>query len=283
MPKILATDLDGTLFFPKRRLIMIPRKNLEFLREFYDAGNKIVVVSGRNVNFAKKVEKKIGRPITFIGCNFAYVYEEGIIKCEKTFDGQKLLVFLESLIDKFEPISFVGMSKDENCVIRMFKYKLIYKILYPIYNLLQCSYRESYKIENSNFYASVLKNNMYKCMVMFGVSKQKVAYTSIVNKYLNTYDKFCEISWSGKAIELTPTGASKSAGLSWYLKEHGYSEEDLYVVGDSGNDITMFKDFNKNSFCMEHGDPTVKKYAKHIIKNFNDIKEYILNEKGKED
>lgn len=58
MPKILATDLDGTLFYPKRRITMISKRNLKFIRDFVDNGNKLLIVSGRNVKFAKKVEKK---------------------------------------------------------------------------------------------------------------------------------------------------------------------------------------------------------------------------------
>ena len=71
--------------------------------------------------------------------------------------------------------------------------------------------------------------------------------------------------------------SSKSEGIDWYLKEHNCKAEDLYVVGDSGNDISMFKKFYNNSFCMNHSHPTVKKYAKTVIGDFEDLRDYILN------
>ena len=46
-PKVLVTDLDGTLFFPKRHLVMIPKKNVEFLRKWVAAGNRLVLNSSR--------------------------------------------------------------------------------------------------------------------------------------------------------------------------------------------------------------------------------------------
>ena len=58
MIKVIATDLDGTLFYPKKRLRLIPKKNKEFLTRFASNGGKVVVVSSRGFNFASKLEKK---------------------------------------------------------------------------------------------------------------------------------------------------------------------------------------------------------------------------------
>ena len=58
MAKILVTDLDGTLFYPKKRLGLIGKENLSFLREWVDSGNKLVLASGRNYKDAEKNTKK---------------------------------------------------------------------------------------------------------------------------------------------------------------------------------------------------------------------------------
>ena len=47
MGKVIATDLDGTLFYPKRRVRMIKSKSLKFLRRHIDNGGRLVLVSGR--------------------------------------------------------------------------------------------------------------------------------------------------------------------------------------------------------------------------------------------
>ena len=52
MIKLLATDLDGTLFYPKRKFTLMTRKNAKFLKDFYNAGGKVMLVTGRNYNIA---------------------------------------------------------------------------------------------------------------------------------------------------------------------------------------------------------------------------------------
>ena len=48
MNKVLATDLDGTLFYPKGRKRCIPKKNVKFLQDFIDDGN---TGGGSSVNY----------------------------------------------------------------------------------------------------------------------------------------------------------------------------------------------------------------------------------------
>ena len=53
-------------------------------------------------------------------------------------------------------------------------------------------------------------------------------------------------------------------------------DSEIYVVGDSGNDISLFKAYPKNSFCMGHAPDAVKKYAKYTIEKFEDLSRYIF-------
>ena len=61
-----------------------------------------------------------------------------------------------------------------------------------------------------------------------------------------------------------------------YLK---INHDDIFVVGDSGNDISMFKEYQENSFCMSHAPLSVSKYAKHIVKRFENIDDYLNEDK----
>ena len=53
--KVLATDLDGTLFYPKDKKNIICLENLKFIRDFIDEGNKVILISGRSFDFLKIV------------------------------------------------------------------------------------------------------------------------------------------------------------------------------------------------------------------------------------
>ena len=61
MNKLLATDLDGTLFYPKEKKRMIEDSNLKVLRDFADEGNEVVIISGRSLNYCLKVKKRVNR------------------------------------------------------------------------------------------------------------------------------------------------------------------------------------------------------------------------------
>ena len=56
----------------------------------------------------------------------------------------------------------------------------------------------------------------------------------------------------------------------------GIKPEDVYVVGDSGNDITMFSKYYDLSYCMKRGHPSARKYAKHIITRVYKLEKLIL-------
>ena len=47
MIKVLATDLDGTLFYPKRKISLISGKNKKFLRKFVKEGKKVILVTAK--------------------------------------------------------------------------------------------------------------------------------------------------------------------------------------------------------------------------------------------
>ena len=85
-----------------------------------------------------------------------------------------------------------------------------------------------------------------------------------------------ESSWSNNAIEITNIQCSKGNAILKYICIKGISKEDVYVVGDSGNDISMFKEFKENSFCMSHAHRVVKKYSNNIIDKFVDLKKWLF-------
>ena len=55
MIKALATDLDGTLFYPKRKLRLMRSKNVRFLKKLISQGKKVILVTGRNRLVSSKV------------------------------------------------------------------------------------------------------------------------------------------------------------------------------------------------------------------------------------
>ncbi len=280
MEKLIATDLDGTLFYPKKRIKMINKKSLSFLRRFIDNGNRLVLVSGRNSDYLLRVVKKINRPVDVIGCNGAFIISNNKFIRNEIFDVNKTHNALLE-IEKTLPVKgFFVMSTDNRFVCREKFHSLIYRVAYSLWNFFQGVYREPSIPSRMQFNEIIKEGKARKIMIFFGVGKKNILRSKESNKIINEkYGDIFEASWSNEFIELSPKGCFKSEGLKYYASCININHSDVYVVGDSGNDISMFKEFPENSFCMSHASLSVSKYAKHVIKRFDEVEKFIEYER----
>ena len=94
MRKILATDLDGTLFYPSKVKTAIPKKNTKFLRKWIDDGNKVVLVTSRSKQFIEDLKKEIGRDCDYLACSGANVVADNQEIRRLTIPNKKLISIL---------------------------------------------------------------------------------------------------------------------------------------------------------------------------------------------
>lgn len=278
MPKILATDLDGTLFYPRRFFGMICRKNLKMVRRFIDEGNILLIVSGRNYLSGLRVAKRIDRKVVLLGCNSSLICEDNKLISDTCFNNEELKQFLNYIDDTFKPKTYVLMTDKDNLLMYCKRIRFFTKLFYPVWAFAQGSYYEPFRINKKDYLYQLDHNKIYKVMIFLGVGKKAKAFASIANKYINANKPFCESSWTASSLELTPFGINKASGILKYIESKGYSKNDVYVVGDGGNDIVMFKEFYEHSFCMKHGMASVGKYAKHIINKYTDLEKFLFEE-----
>lgn len=278
MPKVLATDLDGTLFYPKRPICLIPRKSLKLVRAFIAEDNHFVLVTGRSPFYTTIVEEKVGHKLDVIGMNGAYIIINGEV-VEETFLDFDIRSVLDDIDTKFGAFGMMLMSKRYPLLISLPKISKRLELFYRFYYWSQGVYSERYYFSNELYAEEIRGKTVYKLMVYFGMTKRNVKKASDATKYLReNYGDVLEASWTGGFVEITPKGCSKANGIEKYLKIRNIDKEQLFVVGDSGNDISMFKEFHENSFCMSHSPNNVKKHAKTIIRRFHNLSKYILKE-----
>ncbi|OQA78066.1 MAG: putative phosphatase MPN_427 [Tenericutes bacterium ADurb.Bin239] len=273
--KLLATDLDGTLFYPKRPVSLISKKNKRFLNKFIDEGNKVVLVTGRSPDFTKRVFEVLGREVDVIGMNGAYTIIDGQIKDEHFLDFhvEEMLYDLNTM---FPILGSMLISQKYPLLISTPPVGKFIEIFYHIYYKLMGRYAEDYHFSNEEFLKEIKSKHVYKIMLFFGISRRGERKAAEANRYLRKHypDQF-EASWTGGFIEITPAGVSKANGIKAYAEAKNISAENVYVVGDSGNDISMFNAFYERSFCMKHSHKKVKKYAKTIIRRFHHLEKYL--------
>ena len=275
MIKYIATDLDGTLFYPPDKKHFVSKENLFFVQSFIDNGGKVILVSGRSIEYGKQVEKALGRKCILIGYNGAVLYENNNILRSECIDKEEIKNIISDINKTYKIPSIMIMTEKGFYIKVKNSYRLL-KFFYRIYNKLKGKYGEISHFKEKEFDEALENEKVYKLMFFIGITNKRKKQAMELNKLIRNIYQNVESSWCNEVIEITPKGCSKGSRVRDYCTINNISDDEICVVGDSGNDISMFKEFKNNSFCMAKAPEVVKKYAKYTIDKFEDLSRYII-------
>lgn len=271
MIQVIATDLDGTLFYPKSRFAMIPKKNRRFLRRFISGGGRLVMVTSRSAEFASRMEEYFDLPFDFIGADGGFLKIDGkLVECN-CFAPATVRSLVMEIKEAFSPMIFFLSSKDRPLVMPKHGISPLVWLGYQLYTASEGCYRERAVRSDHVFFNEIEKGEVTKLMVLIGISKKAKAMAELLSKKLAAAYPDVEVHWINQVIEITPKGCSKASGVVKYLDYLAIPHDNVVVVGDSGNDVTMFDAFHEHSFCMKHAPKTVRCHAKTTIARFHDL------------
>lgn len=274
MSKVIATDLDGTLFYPKDKKEMIYKPNLFFLQSFIDDGGKVILITGRSYKYCLRVIRKIGRQCQAISYNGACVFDGEKTLSMNSIPNDEAKSIISDIYNTYKNPGVFLMTEKGLFIHLEYKSWLIRKG-YELYYKGQKIYAEDLVMGEDKYSEELETGNIYKIMIFFGLGQKKKEKASNTNKIIRNIYENVECNWSDNVIEITAKGCSKAKALTALVDKERINHDDVYVVGDSGNDISMFKAFPKNSFCMGHSPETVKKYARYTIDKFEHLSRYI--------
>lgn len=273
--KVIATDLDGTLFYPKKVFSMFTKSNKRFLRRFINDGGRLVVVTSRGLPFMHKIPKTLGAPCDFICCNGAIISADGEIVKKQAFDPVEFKQLIDELRERYNPRLFLLNSATKGTIMTRSFTSFWTQFLYVTYEAFQFVYREKTVRSDHVFYDEIEKGNGYKMMFLVGFSKKRRALAEkMTDELAKKYPNF-SFSWVNQFIEVAPKGCTKAEGVAFYLAKLGLSNDNTLVVGDSGNDVPMFDAFHEQSYCMAHSPASVKTRAAHVIERVSDLEEVL--------
>jgi len=272
---LIATDLDGTLFYPKKKRRMVPKATKAFIDRFTGDGGRLLLVTGRNAFFGEKVGRKIKKRLDYIACNGSLIVCNGKTIFERTIPAELAQKVFREISDEGFPVMTFLFTKSRNMVCQKKDLALWVKAGYSIYRIWQGTYREPYFKNDAMFQEELEKGEIYKIMMFPGFGKKsKVISAQKAKEFQERYPEM-NIVASDQAIECTYKGCTKSEGIAFYLDYNQINVDNVLVVGDSGNDVSMFESFKKHSFCMKHGLPDVKAHASYEIRRFSDLENYV--------
>lgn len=271
----LATDLDGTLLYPKHPIRILCRENEAFLRELLAKGDRVVLASGRNPKMFFRIAKKLRAPMDLIGCNGGFVIDQdGKVSASHPIPAKLALDIYAELKDKYGILSWVAMDSSTKNLIApsTFLSPLLLNGV-SLFNVFSFRYREDNLISEKAFVSMISQGKAYKIMPVFGLGKDAFAMAKEAQVSLNDlFPGQITVAWAGQSLEITAPGVCKGKALLDYCQARDISPNDVFVVGDSGNDLSMFQAF-PHSFAMAQAPAMVRAKAAHVVNRVSDIRE----------
>jgi Cof subfamily protein (haloacid dehalogenase superfamily) len=273
MIKLIATDLDGTLMYPKRIISLVTPENKKVLADFVKNGGKVVLASGRSKHLCDKVSARLGFKSDYItaagGLSYVddKVFDSGIVDFDTLYKIEMKMTFSR--------IRFIRLAATANDELKFFAYHKLNtqeKIFWLLYGLTNGRIREPYQRISYDDGRKALKTGVFRLTYIYYTHTPEI--DKLVEDLKKRFSDKVEIHHTDFTIEITSLGYNKGTMLEKIVKHYGLKNEEVLVVGDGVNDISMLKRF-KNSIAMEHGREEVKKEALSIIKDFKDIKAFI--------
>lgn len=269
--KVIATDLDGTLFYPKKKFRLISMRNRRFLRRFIDDGGRLLIVSSRNISVRDKIADVLERPVDMVGCNGCFVTADQRFIYEQCFDNALLREVLEYVNRSIRPKIFLLSSRNHTFVMK----RNFYTWWYIPYYFFQGALREFFVRNDDILEREMNEGYVYKVMLLVGIRKSATYKARDLVPELSERFPNVEFTWTGQMLEITPKACTKSQGIAFYLDYRKISHDNVLVVGDSGNDVSMFDSFPEHSYCMSHAEDEVKAHAKATIKYVSDLEKLL--------
>lgn len=267
MSKIIATDLDGTFLYPKRKFFLVDKRYKKIINRY---PGEIVFATGRGDRFCRRINRLLDVKENYICFNGALVIRDGEIIFRHSLRKVALTHLYNYVLENYSGIHFYLFDNKNRIVLsgNTSKYLMYKSYIKRIFRSGRYSefFNISQKLTNS-----LLRDetSIYKAMIYVDKNLENIYYDLIKNfgEYFNFY-------LSLSSIEISPKGVSKGTALEFLIKEMGIDKSDVLVVGNDQNDLPLFEMF-ENSFAIRNSEGLIKNKAKYVINDFAEIEKHL--------
>lgn len=265
MIKLIASDLDGTLLDKPNR---ISKENLNAIEYAYQKGAKFCFATGRDLNSISEIAKSLDHaPVLILG-NGAEVLDEDRNMLFQDFFKNEHLKEVCGIMDKHEVDYMIFTTdgfyttKDPKIVREKFVERITaikgeeYGYIFatskdkPCNNLVQIEDMDKFVAEKH-----VLK------VEGFHINENPVEN---VKKELEKFTGLSHLSTGKNNVEVTNLTATKGIALKKYCEMYHIHEDEVMVIGDSHNDLSMFEHF-KYSYAPSNSTKEILDKAYKVV------------------
>ncbi|MCW3840265.1 Cof-type HAD-IIB family hydrolase [Micromonospora yasonensis] len=222
-PRLVATDIDGTLLRDDRTLS--PRTSAVLAR-IADAGTPAVLVTGRPIRWLPLVYEQLAEPLPAICANGAVVYDpvtDEVLRADP-LAPELLAEVARRLRAEVPGVSFAVEIVDS----RQMRHESHYPLRWD------ADLEAIRAVESPE---ELLAAPAVKLLARAG-EQDPDAFVRVVAGALQGLAEATHSSYSG-LVEISAAGVTKAAGLAWYAARLGIEERDVLAFGDMPNDVPM--------------------------------------------
>lgn len=259
MKKILFCDMDGTIINESGLLYS---KDKEMIEKYREAGNIFVFNTGRNIEEAKSEINKHDLSYDYLILN----------------NGAQIIDRDDTILYKRVILKEVGIKIIEECL----KYDNLWVYFFAGKTTLAYYQGQTYKFSTQGMVISkeydFLKE--YPKAIEFAIiaihqdDQQLDTVLKIQRFVAKKYHDSAQATLNQHYLDITPSNCTKGTGITDLVNLIG---EDLtsYVIGDSYNDISMFKHADYG-YTFNRVNNEIKKYSFKQVENLSELIEKIL-------
>lgn len=253
MRKLLASDLDGTLIDNGK----INDFNRESILKLKSKNNFFGVSTGRPYNGVSFLKEEYGIDIDFyILLNGALILDRNL----KVLKHEKIKYeIVEKIFEEYKDCNLFGIDEGFET------------------NILVGD--SHYSWENTHFRSIDEMRGKGCSLISIDFSNKNIEDIDRVCLEIN--QKFHEhvvVYRNSYFVDVVPKGCSKGNGVKLICEMIGMDFKNVYTIGDSFNDITMFE-ITENSFTFNNAEEGVKMHANYFVDSVSEcIDKYILGE-----
>jgi len=232
--KLFASDYDGTFFKHQHRKRLEVKKNIEGVMSWQEAGNLFVFATGRSIslmNLERKFRKL--RYDYIVGLNGGIIVSKtGEILFQATIKPEVAQGVVE-LIEKQGINNYTVTDGLTGHFKIPFNWRKKSSYLFKLLMMSSKAYRLSLE--------AALKQPVAQIAVETVGHEEAIAFAKLVNEtFKNQVTAFANLHH----VDISAPNVSKATGVAAVAKIHQIKNEDIYGMGDSHNDVPMFKEFN---------------------------------------
>lgn len=267
MIKLIAIDMDGTILSPE---LTIGEKSKQAILAAQSEGIEVVIATGRSYVEAFDPIKAAGLDLDFICLNGADIRDRSGKTLEATHlsknDVPKITSVLETEMIDYQ--LFIGKdmyTKNTEGIVDIFvqlaeaahQIPAIDKIRAEIIDRVQQG-----AIHEVDSFDPIIKQYPNEIFKVFG-SSENDSKLDRARKSLKTLPNIAVSSSGAGNLEITSIHAQKGIAVGKYAKSKGISMEDVMVIGDSYNDLSMMK-LAGHSVAMGNASADIKAACKTV-------------------